>query len=168
LTRQAKTQLSLLTDDSGARKKARRAPRLPDGQEEERCAEAKPKHEQKALERFLTRMHWTADHWEMKRRHYMEEPLDDDELRSATWLVEKTRRFGLSVEVALERQKKLNPNLWMVAFLMAQCNGEQDIGPIMNLKLRRVQQHIADLRIIVRREVHADSDSAVTRWFLGL
>jgi hypothetical protein len=168
LPTQPSTQLSFLPEDDEAQHKPKRAPRLPDGQEEASWADAETKREQKALERFLKRMHWTADYWEMKRRHYLEEPLDDDELRSATWLVEKTRHCGLSVEVALERQKKLKADLWMVAFLMAQCNGEKDIAPIMNLGLRRVQQHIAELRSIVRREVHADNDSAVIRWFMGL
>jgi len=168
LPRQPAEQLLLLPDDGAPRKRAKRSVRLPDGQEEARWAEAAAERERKALERFLRRMGWTAEYWEMKRRHYLEEPLDDDELRSATWLVEKTRHCGLSVEVALKRQKKLDADLWMVAFLMAQCNGEKDIAPIMNLGLRRVQQHIADLRAIVRREVHADNDSAVTRWFLGL
>jgi hypothetical protein len=168
LPTQAGKQLSLLPDDSRGRKKATGGPRQPDDHEEARSAEGQANREQKALERFLKRMDLTADEWEMRRRHYLEEPLSDEELRSETWKIEKSRHSGLAVEVALERQKKLSANLWMVAFLMAQGNGEKDIAPIMGLKLRRVQQHIADLRSIVLREVHADSDSAVTRWFLGL
>lgn len=103
----------------------------------------------------------------MKRRHYLEEPIDDDELKCETWKLEKLRHSGLAVDVALERQKKLSPDLWMVAFLMAHGNGEKDIAHLMSLGLRRVQMHIHELRMIVRRDVYADSDSAVTRWFLG-
>lgn len=166
-TRQSATQLLLLPDD-GTRKKVVRSARLPDGQEEARAEARTADKERRNFERFLKRMHLTAEQWEMKRRHYLEQPIDDDELKSETWKAAKMRHSGLAVEVALERQKKLSPDLWMVAFLMAQCNGEKDMVPILGIGLRRVQMHIHELRIIVRREVHADSDSAITRWFLGL
>lgn len=166
LQTQAATQLSLLPDDRALKKSARDS-RLPDGQEETRSDEGAADRERKALERFLKRMHYTADEWEMRRRHYLEEPLDDAELRSETWKIEKLRHSGLAVKVALKRQKELSPDLWMVAFLMADGNGERDIAPIMGLGLRRVQMLIHELRTIVRREVYADNDSAVTRWFLG-
>jgi hypothetical protein len=39
---------------------------------------------------------------------------------------------------------------------------------MIGLHLRRVQELIHNLRIIVRRDEHADNDSTVTRWFLGL
>lgn len=158
------TQLSFLPDNSI---RSKRDPRLPDGHEEKRWAESEADRERKALERFLKRMEWTAEYWEMRRRHFLEAPLNDEELRSTTWKVEKIRQCGVSVEKALERQKRLSADLWMVAFLMAQGDEERDIGPIIGLKLRRVQERIAELREIVRKEVHADSDSAVTRWFLG-
>jgi hypothetical protein len=162
------TQLSLLPDDKGARKRLEREPRLPDGLEESRSPERKAYLEQKELERLLKRMDCTADEWEMRRRHYLEAPLDDDELRSESWKIEKLKHSGLAVEVALERQKKLSPELWLVAFLFASGNGETDIAPMSGLALRTVQQRLHDLRIIVRHEVYSDTDSAVTRWFLGL
>jgi hypothetical protein len=168
------TQLSLFPDDCGTPKeddrprKKVRSPRLSHGPEASRSPERKAYLEQKELERLLKRMGYTADEWEMRRRHYLEKPLDDAELRSESWKIEKLKHSGLAVEVALERQKKLSPALWLVAFLFAHGSGERDIAPMIGLHLRRVQELIHNLRIIVRREEHADNDSTVTRWLLGL
>ena len=144
-----------------------RCPRLVDGQEDSRSAKRKAYLEQKELERLLKRMGYTADEWEMRRRHYLEKPLTDAELKDEAWKVAKILNSGLAAEVALERHKKLSPALWLVAFLFAQGNGEKDIAPMIGLRLRRVQQLIHNIRIIVRREEYADNDSTVTRWFLG-
>lgn len=160
-------QLSLLPDDDGTKAKARRSARLPDGREESRAAERAAFHERKALERFLKRMEFTADEWEKRRRHYLEAPLSDEELNSLTWKAAKVRHSGAAVEVALKRQKTLSPDLWMIAFLMAQGNERDDLPPLIGLRRRRVFQLLEELRCIVRREIHADTDSAVTRWFLG-
>jgi hypothetical protein len=56
----------------------------------------------------------------------------------------------------------------MIAFLMAQGNERDDMPPLIGFERRRVYQLIEELRRIVLREIHADTDSAVTRWFLGL
>jgi hypothetical protein len=168
LPRQTKTQLSLLPDDNGTRKKAARSARLPDGPEESQTVERAAFRERVALERFLKRMDYTANEWEKRRRHYLEEPLSDEELNSLTWKAAKLRHSGAAVEVALKRQKPLTPDLWMVAFLLAQGNGRRDIPHIIDLKQRRVDMLIAELRRIVYDEIHTDTDGAVIRWFLGL
>jgi hypothetical protein len=161
--------LALLLDDEGLPKKVRRDARLPDGQEEERSAERLAFHERRALERFLKRMDCTAEEWKKRRRHYLEAPLDDEELRSSTWKAAKVRHCGRpSVERALQRQRTLSPDLWMIAFLMAQGNKRDDLPPLIGLKKRRVCMLIDELRSVVLREIHTDTDSAVTRWFLGL
>src|SRR5258708_30599811 len=105
------TQLSLLPEDSEARNKIGRSARLPDGTEDSRSPERKAYLEQKELERLLKRMGYTADEWELRRRHYLEKPLDDAELRSESWKIEKLKHSRLAVEVALERQKKPSPAL---------------------------------------------------------
>jgi hypothetical protein len=114
-------------------------------------------------------MDYTAEEWEKRRRHYLEAPLDDEELRSSTWKAAKVRHCGRpGVERALQRQKTLRPDLWMIAFLMAQGDEREDMPPLVGLNRRRVYMLIDELRSIVRREIHTDTDSAVTRWFLGL
>jgi len=168
LPRQAETQLSLLPDDNGTRKKLVRSARLPDGREAERSAERVAADGRMALQRFLKRMGYTADEWEKRRRHYLEAPQSDEELNSNTWKAAKLRHSGAAVEVALKRQKTLRPDLWMIAFLMAQGNERDDMPPLIGFERRRVYQLIEELRRIVLREIHADTDSAVTRWFLGL
>jgi hypothetical protein len=98
----------------------------------------------------------------------LEAPQSDEELNSNTWKAAKLRHSGAAVEVALKRQKTLRPDLWMIAFLMAQGNERDDMPPLIGFERRRVYQLIEELRRIVLREIHADTDSAVTRWFLGL
>jgi len=168
LPRQTETQLLLLPDDNGTRKKADRSARLPDGREESQGAERAAFHERIALERFLKRMEYTANDWEKRRRHFLEAPLSDEELNSMTWKAAKWRHSGAAVEVALKRQKPLSPDLWMVAFLIAQGNERTDIPHIIGLKQRRVDMLICDLRSIVLAETRSDTDGAVIRWFLGL
>lgn len=162
---QPATQLSFLPlDEDRARKKV---VRLPDGQEEARAKKRAADNERKNLEPFLKRMGLTAEEWELRRNHYLKEPRSDEELRSLTWKVEKKHVAGASVEVALKRQKTLSPDLWMVAFLMADGIERTVMPLIIQLKQRRVDMLIAELRSIVRRELHTDTDN-VTRWFLGL
>jgi len=112
-------------------------------------------------------MGFTAGEWEKRRRHYSEAPLTDEELNSLTWKAAKLQHSGAAVEVALKRQKTLSPDLWMVAFLMAQGNERTDIPEIIGLRQRRVDMLIRDLRRVVYLEIHSDTDGAVVRWFLG-
>jgi hypothetical protein len=166
LPRQTETQLPLLPD-AGIRKKV---VSLPDGQEEVRAKNRAAAQESRNLERFLKRMGYTEEEWELRRNHYLREPRSEEELRSLTWKVEKKRVAGAAVEVALERQKKLSPDLWMVGFLMAD-GVERTVMPLItHLKQRRVDMLIAELRSVVRNELQTDTDSdgVVTRWFLGL
>lgn len=161
------TQLSLRLDEDSAREKV---VRLPDGQEEAEAKERAAENERRNLEPFLKRMGFSAEVWELRRNHYLSEPRSEKELRSLTWKVEKKRVAGAAVEVAIKRQKKLNPDLWMVAFLLAD-GVERTVMPlIIHLKQRRVDMLIAELRSIVRGDLHTDTDSdgVVTRWFLGL
>lgn len=169
-TTQPATQLSLLPDDIGKRKQETRGARLSQGPKERLSVTYTVDQAGRNLEQFLKRMSFTAEEWELRRNHYLREPRSEEELRSLTWKVEKKLLAGAAIEVALERQKKLSPDLWMVAFLMAD-GVERTVMPlIIHLKQRRVDMLIAELRSIVRNELHADTDSdgAVTRWFLGL
>lgn len=162
------SQLSLLPDDEGIEKKVERGARLPDGQDDPGAAKRAARREQEVLEGFLKRMGFTAEEWEKRRRHYLEAPLSDEELNSLTWKAAKVQHSGAAVEVALKRQKTLGPDLWMVAFLMAQGNERTDIPEIIGLRQRRVDMLICDLRRVVYGEIHSDTDGAVVRWFLGL
>ncbi len=162
---QTETQLPLLPDD-GIRKKV---VSLLDGQEEARAKERYAAQESRNLERFLKRMGFTEEEWELRRNHYLKKPRTEKELRDLTWKVEKKRLAGAAVEVAVERQKKLSPDLWMVAFLMAD-GVERTVMPLITrLKQRRVDMLIAELRSVVRNELQTDTDGdgVVTRWFLG-
>jgi hypothetical protein len=161
-------QLPLLPDDSGAGKKVRRSPRLSDGKEDPGAAKRAAHYKRRNLEHFLKRMGYTAEEWELIRNHYLEKPQLEKELRSLNWKLKKERHSGAAVEEALKRQKKLSPDLWLVAFLMAEGNEPKDIPPLMSLKGRRVAMLTRDLRQIVYDEIHSDTDGAVIRWFLGL
>lgn len=112
-------------------------------------------------------MGYTADQWEKLRRHYLEKPQSDEELNSNTWKAAKLRHSGAAVEVALKRQKALAPDLWLVAFLMAQGYRRTNMPGLIHLKQRRVDMLIAELRSIVNREFRTDTDAAVARWFFG-
>ena len=79
----------------------------------------------------------------------MEEPQSDEDLNSNTWKAAKVRHSGAAVEEALRRQKTLTPDLWVVAFLMAQGYNRINISHIVRLKQRRVDMLIAELRSIV-------------------
>jgi len=104
---------------------------------------------------------------------YLAKPEGFAERNALFWHAAKKQVLGPVVyDMALERQKKLSPDEWLVACLIAQGLKQEEIAPIIDKSLPTVEKAVASIKNIIMRDLTYDIEAVnlaqVTRWFLGL
>jgi hypothetical protein len=131
---------------------------------DELALRADPDNRPKALPRFLRRMGWTAEKWETIRNHWLEYPDDPTERDHLLWANAKIERYNVASKLAIERQKSLNSNEWMTAFLLADDCDTEGIAGSLKIEVDSVDKIIREIKNKARR----DTRPGIVRWFLGL
>ncbi|HZU42971.1 MAG TPA: hypothetical protein VE994_09890 [Terriglobales bacterium] len=118
----------------------------------------------KALPRFLRRMEWTAEQWEEVRKHWLETPDDLTKRDWLLWTTAKMERYKEAPKLAIERQKNLNSNEWITAFLLARDWEREGIASFLLVDVDYVDKLIR----AIKNKADVDTQGGIVRWFLGL
>ncbi|GEM_PF-4196455 len=118
----------------------------------------------KALPRFLRRMKWTHEEWEEVRKHWLETPDDLTKRDWLLWTTAKMERYKEAPKLAIERQKNLNSNEWITAFLLARDWEREGIASFLLVDVDYVDKLIR----AIKNKADVDTQGGIVRWFLGL
>lgn len=102
--------------------------------------------------------------WEEVRKHWLERP---DDLRKRDWLLWTTAKmeaYKAAPKIAIERQKTLRSDEWLVAFLLAQDWDREGIASFLDVEVDSVDKLIRQIKNIAE----FDTQGGIVRWFLGL
>jgi hypothetical protein len=127
---------------------------------------ANPANLPKAQPRFLRRMGWTTEEWETIRKHWLVRSKPDDLTKRdhLIWANAKIEHYNKAPKLAIERQKSLNSNEWMTAFLLADDWDTEGIADSLNIEVDSVDKIIRE----IKNKAGFDTRPGIVRWFLGL
>lgn len=89
------------------------------------------------------------------------------------WSAAKKSVLGPVVyDMAMERHKKLRPDEWLVACLIAEGIDQKEIALMIGKSLRTVESVIAAIKEIIVQDLQCEIEAVnlaqISRWFLGL
>jgi hypothetical protein len=90
------------------------------------------------------------------------------------WHAAKSQILGSVVyDMAIERHKRLRPDEWVVACLIAEgLNQKEEIAPMIGKSPRAVEYLVADIKQEIVQDLGCDIEAVtiaqIARWFLGL
>jgi hypothetical protein len=105
---------------------------------------------------------------------YLSKPDGFAERNALFWHAAKKQVLGpIIYDMALERQKNLSPDEWLVACLITQgFKQKEEIAPIIGKSLPTVEKTVASIKHIIMHDLSYDIEAVtlaqITRWFLGL